>query len=275
MQAHLSRFVNWAVRVLADADAAAEAEAAAAAAAAASSGGASAAPVPAAPAAASAQAALASSRAQFELVGVYAALANCLKIGNRAELKAWLPLLQPQLSAPPTKNGSTLARKLRVKLAQRLGLLLLPPRVATWRYDRGARSLLANLQLGSAAGAAATDGGRSRGRDGGGGGEGAGGGPARPCGVHSTSEQRNGGEGGVAAAAAAAAAAERKAARGRGGEEEGAPADAPCDTSDDSCSIPEEIEEVLSQLLLGLHDEDTIVRWSAAKGIGRLVARLP
>ncbi|KAJ6660483.1 hypothetical protein lerEdw1_017907 [Lerista edwardsae] len=39
--------------------------------------------------------------------------------------------------------------------------------------------------------------------------------------------------------------------------------------------IPGEVENVVEQLLIGLKDKDTIVRWSAAKGIGRLTGRLP
>ncbi|XP_076000316.1 tubulin-specific chaperone D [Genypterus blacodes] len=39
--------------------------------------------------------------------------------------------------------------------------------------------------------------------------------------------------------------------------------------------IPEEVETVIEQLLLGLKDKETIVRWSAAKGIGRVTGRLP
>ncbi|XP_069785635.1 tubulin-specific chaperone D isoform X2 [Narcine bancroftii] len=39
--------------------------------------------------------------------------------------------------------------------------------------------------------------------------------------------------------------------------------------------IPGEIENVVEQLLFGLKDKDTIVRWSAAKGIGRVTGRLP
>jgi hypothetical protein len=39
--------------------------------------------------------------------------------------------------------------------------------------------------------------------------------------------------------------------------------------------IPEEMEDIVEILLNGLQDKDTIVRWSAAKGIGRVCNRLP
>lgn len=39
--------------------------------------------------------------------------------------------------------------------------------------------------------------------------------------------------------------------------------------------IPEEVENVIEQLLVGLKDKETIVRWSSAKGIGRVTGRLP
>jgi len=45
--------------------------------------------------------------------------------------------------------------------------------------------------------------------------------------------------------------------------------------SDGDYDIPEEVESVIERLLVGLKDQDTIVRWSAAKGIGRMAARLP
>ncbi|XP_049557798.1 tubulin-specific chaperone D isoform X1 [Orcinus orca] len=45
--------------------------------------------------------------------------------------------------------------------------------------------------------------------------------------------------------------------------------------SDGEDDVPEEVESVIEQLLVGLKDKDTIVRWSAAKGIGRLAGRLP
>jgi HEAT repeat protein len=38
--------------------------------------------------------------------------------------------------------------------------------------------------------------------------------------------------------------------------------------------VPAEIEDIIEQLMLGLKDRDTIVRWSAAKGVGRITNRL-
>ena len=47
-------------------------------------------------------------------------------------------------------------------------------------------------------------------------------------------------------------------------------------TSDDSvANVPAEVEEVIEVLLCALRKESSIVRWSAAKGVGRIGARLP
>lgn len=43
---------------------------------------------------------------------------------------------------------------------------------------------------------------------------------------------------------------------------------------EEDIDIPQEIEEIIEKLLNGLRDKDTIVRWSAAKGIGRITMRL-
>ena len=43
----------------------------------------------------------------------------------------------------------------------------------------------------------------------------------------------------------------------------------------DEEKIPNEIEDIIEQLLFGIKDKDTIVRWSSAKGIGRITNRLP
>lgn len=47
------------------------------------------------------------------------------------------------------------------------------------------------------------------------------------------------------------------------------------DDDDTEYDIPEEIEEVLELLLVAMKDKDTVVRWSAAKGVGRVTGRLP
>ena len=42
--------------------------------------------------------------------------------------------------------NNMLLRKLYTKLTQRLGMIFLKPKVASWRYQRGSRSLADNLQ---------------------------------------------------------------------------------------------------------------------------------
>jgi tubulin-specific chaperone D len=44
---------------------------------------------------------------------------------------------------------------------------------------------------------------------------------------------------------------------------------------DEEFDVPEELEEVVNELIEGLRHSDQVVRWSAAKGLGRLTVRLP
>ncbi|RHY34117.1 hypothetical protein DYB32_001137 [Aphanomyces invadans] len=107
--------------------------------------------------------------------------------------------------------SSTVHRKLSTKLLQRMGVLYLPPKVMTWRYSRGMRSLEANL-------------------------------------TKKTQEEQVDHTAGVTQQFVDA---------------------------DDEMEVPEELEQVIDALLCGLRDRDTVVRWSAAKGVGRVTSRLP
>ncbi|CAG4992849.1 unnamed protein product [Parnassius apollo] len=139
--------------------------------------------------------------------GVLAAVAAVLKHGKRNDLLPYAPKLLKWVTDQNYKQHSAmLVRKYGVKIVQRIGLTFLRPRVASWRYTRGSRSLAVTL-------------------------------------------------GGVAAA----------------GDTE--PMTSPPD--DDDEDIPQEVEDVVELLLCSLRDDDTVVRWSAAKGVGRIGARLP
>ncbi|NXI25760.1 TBCD protein, partial [Sterrhoptilus dennistouni] len=146
--------------------------------------------------------------------GMLQALAQLFKHGKREDCLPYAATVLECLdNCKLSESNQMVLRKLGMKLVQRLGLTFVKPKVAKWRYQRGRRSLAANLQ---AQGAAVQN------------------------------QKRE-------AAAAAAAEAE----------------------DDEEYDIPGEIENVVEQLLVGLKDKDTIVRWSAAKGIGRITGRLP
>ncbi|NXE38802.1 TBCD protein, partial [Ptilorrhoa leucosticta] len=143
--------------------------------------------------------------------GMLQALAQLFKHGKREDCLPYAATVLECLdNCKLSESNQMVLRKLGMKLVQRLGLTFVKPKVAKWRYQRGCRSLAANLQ---AQGAAVQN------------------------------QKRE-----VAAAEA---------------------------DDDEEYDIPGEIENVVEQLLVGLKDKDTIVRWSAAKGIGRITGRLP
>ncbi|XP_026877621.2 tubulin-specific chaperone D [Electrophorus electricus] len=59
------------------------------------------------------------------------------------------------------------------------------------------------------------------------------------------------------------------------GQAEGAKHDPEAASPEEDYDIAEEVESVIEQLLVALKDKETVVRWSAAKGIGRVTGRLP
>ncbi|KFW79471.1 Tubulin-specific chaperone D, partial [Manacus vitellinus] len=142
--------------------------------------------------------------------GMLQALAQLFKHGKREDCLPYaVTVLECLDKCKLSESNQMVLRKLGMKLVQRLGLTFVKPKVAKWRYQRGCRSLAANLQA----------------------------------------------QGAVVLNQKREAAAEAD--------------------DDEEYDIPAEIENVVEQLLVGLKDKDTIVRWSAAKGIGRITGRLP
>lgn len=144
------------------------------------------------------------------LDGVLQSLAKIFKHGKRDDILQYAPtVLQLLEKKHLSESNQAMLRKLGVKLTQKLGLTFLKPRLASWRYQRGSRSLTANLSM-----------------------------------SQSTTVPNVGGH-------------------------------IETQELDEDYDIPEEVETVIEHLLVGLKDKETIVRWSAAKGIGRVTGRLP
>lgn len=149
----------------------------------------------------------------FMHYGTLSAIAMIFKHGKRDDILPYArKLLQWLIGGDFIKSNASGIQKLACKITQRLGLTFLPPRVAVWRYDRGNRSLAANLSAGD----------------------------NTTKGITTLSTE--------------------------GGNE--------CDM-EANFDVPDEIEEVIDQLTQALGSADSIVRWSAAKGIGRVAGRLP
>ncbi|XP_064471213.1 tubulin-specific chaperone D-like [Ornithodoros turicata] len=138
-------------------------------------------------------------------IGVLSSLAGIFKSIDRKHLAAHITTVVNGLAAKNVMaSKDILVRKLALKLTQRIGLSLLPPTLAPWRYLRSTKQLVDSI-----------------------------------C---SSSETRDA---------------------------------FPNIKEEEAFDIPEVIEEIIDKLLEGLSDEALVVRWSAAKGIGRITSRLP
>uniref|UniRef100_A0A182PP00 Tubulin-specific chaperone D n=1 Tax=Anopheles epiroticus TaxID=199890 RepID=A0A182PP00_9DIPT len=151
-------------------------------------------------------------------LGPLSAIACILKHGKREDL---LPYVKRLSNWILHLDYDTISKDFKIyktciKICQRIGLVLLPPKIAKWRYQRGARSLLANVQ--------------------------------KTVTLASLKEVQ---------------------------QTESLPECSEEEEDVDDEEIPADIEEIIERLLLGLKGNSTIVRWSSAKGIGRITNRLP
>ncbi|CAG9134138.1 unnamed protein product [Plutella xylostella] len=172
--------------------------------------------------------------------GVLAAVAAVLKHGKRDDLLPYAPkLLEWVAKLNFRQSNAMLVRKYGVKIVQRIGLTYLRARAASWRYTVGARSLSGALRphaSGDTAPAAPD--------------------AAQPVPTQLTSLRPT--------CARSLSGALRPHASG-----DTAPA-----APDAAQPVPTQVEDVVELLLCSLRDDDTVVRWSAAKGLGRIGARL-
>ncbi|EGC31893.1 hypothetical protein DICPUDRAFT_156207 [Dictyostelium purpureum] len=144
-------------------------------------------------------------------VGIYGTLASIFKKGNR---KDFLPFnmdlykIVMKANQELSSSGSErIAKKIFLKLIQRIAIIMLPPVSASWRYQKIIKPLLLKSNLAVKQISSKQD------------------------------EQDN--------------------------------------IEDDDQEIPEEIDEIIEEILNSLRDKDTIIRWTGAKAIGRIVNLLP
>ncbi|KAF9191021.1 hypothetical protein BGZ51_007854 [Haplosporangium sp. Z 767] len=152
----------------------------------------------------------------FQAIGILGTLCWIFKLGQREVLLPIADSVEDMLLFVESKDqfmSNSAIKKLIVKLSQRVGLCLLKPRVAAWRYQRGNRSLMSNLS------------------------------------PESTLSK-------VTVKKESTTIAEET-------------------EDDEDFEVPDAVENVIERLMNGLRDRDTIVRWSAAKGMGRMSNRLP
>ncbi|XP_078041667.1 tubulin folding cofactor D isoform X2 [Augochlora pura] len=142
--------------------------------------------------------------------GPLAVIASILKHSVREDVKPYTQtILDELLQLRLNDNPADLSRKFGIKIVQRLGLVLLGTRLASWRYQRTSRSICLQLNANS------------------------------PNSMENVEETKE-----VA-------------------------------VNHEDQDIPPAIEDIIEHLIQGLRDKAITIRWSAAKGIGRITARLP
>lgn len=165
----------------------------------------------------------------FATLGVLQTLVTMLKVSTAPREKVlsymvksyWSLLIKLSTQLATQQLASNLLlRKFLVKWWTRLGLLYLPPRIASWRYQMGRRSLKNNLQQ-----------------------------------SHSPAEEKQ----------------QSAESTGSIGNAKGMD----CVEEDSFFVVPDEVEVITGYVLEALKDSSTVVRWSAAKGVGRIAGRLP
>jgi hypothetical protein len=153
----------------------------------------------------------------FVTMGSLQTLVTILKVStaNRETLiTLMVPLCPVALEISESNPSNLILRKNLVKWWTRLGCAYLPPRVASWRYQRGRRSLKENLLQSN---------------------------------PHELKEE----------------------------SKEVEDSNVTKTAHSEIFLVPDEVEEAMGQIIGGLTDPSTIVRWSAAKGVGRIAERLP
>ncbi|XP_076298707.1 tubulin folding cofactor D [Lasioglossum baleicum] len=142
--------------------------------------------------------------------GPLAVIASILKHGAREDVKPHAQtILDEVLQFHLNDNPADLIRKFGIKIVQRIGLVLLGTRLASWRYQRTSRSICLQLSAKS------------------------------PNSVENSEEAME------------------------------------VSVNHDEQDIPPAIEDIIEHLIQALRDKAITIRWSAAKGIGRITARLP
>ena len=88
-------------------------------------------------------------RSEADITGALMAICAVTKHAKREDMLQYAVTILSRLQASNFReHPNTNLRKLGLKLVQRLGLIFLKAKVATWRYQRGSRSLAINLNMG-------------------------------------------------------------------------------------------------------------------------------